>query len=105
MVHFNRFLQGGPKYWGDVENGEVIEFFENGTFSSDRFIECITGNFLMEENKLLIEYNCIGFNTDFENEEGLITFKLEFYSDYFILTPTSGQICIEGCSYKYQNKY
>lgn len=93
---------GGPQYWVDVENGEYIEFFENGTFSSNRFTECIIGKFSIEENKLLLEYNCNGFNAESENEEGFITYKLEFYSDYFILTPTSGPICIEGCSYKFQ---
>ena len=95
---------GGPQYWVDVENGEEIEFFDNGTFSSNRFTECMVGNFSIKENKLLLEYNCNGFNTQLENEEGFITYELEFYSNYFILTPTSGPICIEGCSYKYQNK-
>lgn len=94
---------GGPQYWIAVENGEEIEFFENGTFSSDRFTECIVGNFSINENKLLLEYNCTGFKTQSENEEGFITYELEFYSNYIILTPTSGPICIEGCSYKYQN--
>ena len=93
---------GGPQYWVDVENGEEIEFFKNGTFSSDRFIECSVGNFSIEENKLLLEYNCMGFSTQSENEEGFITYELEFHMNYFILTPTSGPICIEGCSYKYQ---
>lgn len=95
---------GGPQYWINVENGEEIEFFENGTFISDRFSECNTGNFSIEENELFLKYNCIGFNTDIENEKGFITYQLEFYSDYFILTPTSGPICIEGCSSKYQSK-
>jgi len=95
---------GGPQYWVDTENGVEIEFFKNGTFSSDRFSECISGNFSIEENKLLLKYNCLGFNTDVENEEGFITYNLEFFSDYFILTPTSGPICIEGCSYKYQKE-
>jgi len=95
---------GGPQYWVNVDNGEEIEFFNDGTFSSNRFTECTVGNFSIEENKLLLEYNCNGFNTQSENEEGFITYELEFYSNYFILTPTSGPICIEGCSYKYQNK-
>ena len=56
---------GGPQYWVDVENGAEIEFFENGTFSSDRFTECITGNFSIEENKLLLDYNCICYKTFF----------------------------------------
>jgi len=95
---------GGPQYWINVENGEEIQFFENGTFSSNKFTDCISGNFSIVENKLLLKYNCIGFNSDSENEEGLITYKLDFFSNYYILTPTSGPICIEGCSYKYQNK-
>jgi hypothetical protein len=93
---------GGPQYWVDTEHGEEIEFFENGTFSSDRFSECTTGIFSIEEDKLLLEYNCSGFDTEAENDEGIITYNLELFSDYFILTPTSGPICIEGCSYKYQ---
>ena len=95
---------GGPQYWVDTEDGEEIEFFENGTFSSNRFSECTTGNFSIVENKLLLKYKCIGFSTEAENDDGFITFNLEFFSDYFILTPTSGPICIEGCSYKYQKK-
>jgi hypothetical protein len=95
---------GGPQYWVDFENGEEIEFFEDGTFSSDRFTECSIGDFLIEEKTLILEYNCNGFSPQLENEEGFITYELEFYSNYFVLTPTSGPICIEGCSYKYQNK-
>jgi len=94
---------GGSPYWVDTENGVEIEFFENGTFSSNRFTECTTGNFWIEENKLLLEYTCSGFHAESENEEGFITYNLTLYSGYFILTPTSGPICIEGCSYKYQS--
>jgi len=93
---------GGPQYWVAVENGEEIEFFDNSAFSSNRFTECMAGNFSIERNKLLLAYNCNGFSTPSENEEGFITYELNFYSNYFILTPTSGPICIEGCSYKYQ---
>lgn len=93
---------GGPQYWTDVEDGEEITFFDDGTFASNRFSECETGNFSMTDNELLLEYDCNGFDVVSENEEGLITYALELFSDYFILTPTSGPICIEGCSYKYE---
>lgn len=43
---------GGPQYWVDVENGEEIDFYSNGTFSSNRFTECSTGTFSLEENIL-----------------------------------------------------
>ncbi|MDC1162097.1 hypothetical protein OAT18_01510 [Tenacibaculum sp.] len=95
---------GGPQYWVDFENGEEINFLDNGTFSSNKFTECMVGKFSVEENKLLLEYNCDGFNSQSENEQGFITYELQLSSDYFILTPTSGPICIEGCSYKYQKK-
>ncbi|OBQ56416.1 hypothetical protein JJL45_13680 [Tamlana sp. s12] len=95
---------GGPQYWIDVENGHDINFLENGTFTSSRFTECTTGNFSINENKLLLKYNCQDFHSESENEQGYITYDLEFYSDYFIVSPTSGPICNEGCSYKYQKK-
>jgi hypothetical protein len=95
---------GGPQYWVNVENGEEIEFLENGTFTSDRFGECIDGNYSIADNELQLKYSCDGFNSESENEEGFITYKIEIYSNYFLLTPTSGPICIEGCSYKYEKK-
>ena len=95
---------GGPQYWVDVEDGEEIVFFENRIFNSSRYSECTTGVFSLEQNKLLLQYNCDGFESQSENEEGFITYLLEFESDHFIATPISGPICIEGCSYKYQRK-
>ena len=95
---------GGPQYWVDVENGEEIEFFNNGIFNSDRFSECTTGSFSIEQNEILLEYGCSAFNSISQNENGFITYKFEFYSNYFVLTPTSGPTCIEGCSYKYLKK-
>lgn len=94
---------GGEPYWTDVESGEEITFFDDGRFTSNRFTECTTGNFSIAENELLLEYDCVGFDAVSENEEGLITYSLEFFTDYFIVTPTSGPICVEGCSYKYTN--
>jgi hypothetical protein len=98
-------ISGGPQYWVNIENGEEIEFFENGTFSSTRFAECVSGTFSIKENELLLKYNCRGFKPDAENDEGFITYKLKLLPDYFILTPTSGALCIEGCSVKYHNIY
>lgn len=95
---------GGPQYWINVENGEEIEFLENETFTSDRFAECIGGNYSLAANELQLKYNCDGFNSESENEKGFITYKIEIFSNYFLLTPTSGPICIEGCSYKYEKK-
>ncbi|WP_228235564.1 lipocalin family protein [Allomuricauda sp. M10] len=92
---------GGPQYWTDVENGEEIEFQGNGSFSSDRYPECTSGNFSVDEGNLTLEYDCEGFETGTENEEGLITYTLDYGKNTILLTPTS-IICIEGCSYKYE---
>ncbi len=95
---------GGPQYLVEIEDGEEIEFFQSGTFNSDRYTECTTGNFSLEHDELRLEYSCNEFNPIAENENGIITYKLETHSNYFALTPTSGPICIEGCSYIYRRK-
>ena len=95
---------GGPQNWVNVEDGEELVFFENGTFTSSRYLECTTGIFSIEENKLILLYKCDGFESESVNADGFITYNLEFESGYFIATPTSGPICIEGCSYKYLKK-
>ena len=95
---------GGPQYWVDVSNGEEFVFFDNGTFISTRYSECTTGFYLVNENKLILDYDCVDFISPAENKDGQITFNLELGKDSFIASPTSGPICIEGCSYKYQRK-
>ncbi len=95
---------GAPQYWVNQENGKVFEFFENGIFSSDMFAECSIGDFSIEEHQLLLKYNCPNFTSETENDNGFITYTLEFYSNYFILIPTSGPVCIEGCSFKYEKQ-
>ena len=92
---------GGPQYWVTIESGEEFKFLNNGIFSSNKYSECISGNFSTELNKLILNYDCNGFTTGFENSEGAITYEITFESNYFLLTPTS-VICIEGCSYKYK---
>ena len=95
---------GGPQYWVGVEDGEAIEFGENGTFTSSRYAECASGTYFLEGDQLMLLYHCDGFDPGQANENGFITYRLEFFSSYFILTPTSGPLCIEGCSYKYRRQ-
>lgn len=95
---------GGPQYWVDVEDGETLEFTADGTFTSDRYAECATGTYFLEGTELMLLYDCEGFEPASANENGFITYLLEFYPDYFIISPTSGPICIEGCSYKYRRQ-
>ena len=72
---------GGPQYWVDVENGEEIQFFENGTFVSDKFTECTTGDFSILQNELVLDYSCNEFNPISENKDGFITYELVLYSN------------------------
>jgi hypothetical protein len=92
---------GGPQYWVDIESGEEITFLSNGSFESNRFSECKTGEFSIKSNELFLTYTCDGFTSGMENPEGAITYKLTLKSNYLILTPTS-VLCFEGCSYKYK---
>lgn len=92
---------GGPQYWVDVDNGEELTFSSDGGFSSNRFSGCTNGDFEIESDELKLSYNCDGFESGFENSEGFITYIITFESDYFLITPTSGAICTDGCSYKY----
>ncbi|MBC2838147.1 hypothetical protein [Robiginitalea sp. SC105] len=50
---------------------------------------------------MVLRYDCDGMEPVALNEDGAITYQLVYYRDYFIVTPTSGPVCIEGCSYKY----
>ncbi|GHA51709.1 hypothetical protein GCM10007103_35190 [Salinimicrobium marinum] len=92
---------GGPQYWVDIENGEEFTFLSNGSFESNKFSECTTGDFLVESKELFLNYNCDGFTSGFETPEGAITYRFTFEDNYLILTPTS-VVCVEGCSYKYK---
>lgn len=94
---------GGPQYWISIENGNTIEFSNDGTFSSNNFTACTIGNYYIEDKKLILEYTCDDFVTEAMNEDKLITYNIKsFESTSLILTSTSGPICTEGCSSKYE---
>lgn len=95
---------GESQYWVDIENGEELIFYEDKTFVSNKYSECTNGIFSIEMDELSLKYLCDEFESEQENQNGLITFTIEFKADYFIVTPTSGPMCIEGCSYKYRKQ-
>ncbi len=92
---------GGPQYWVEIENGEEITFLENGNFVSSFYPDCSTGSFTADGSELILKYDCDGFTTGFENEEGAITFTMTFASTNLVLSPTR-VFCIEGCSNHYK---
>lgn len=92
---------GGPQIIQQIEDGEEFIFKADGTFSTTRWQECTTGNFLITEDLLTLNYGCEGFKTGAENDRGALTYLIRFGSDSFILVPTS-VICTDGCSYTYK---
>lgn len=93
---------GGPQYWVDVPDGDEFTFLVNGTFTTTQFPNCNEGSYFIEESELRLQYNCEEPDTPYQAD--LITYNLELKSGYFLATPTSGPICIEGCSYKFEKK-
>lgn len=91
---------GGPQYWIIIEDGEEIEFYSDGKFTSNRSLECTTGSFVLNGENLSMKYGCEDYEEGIENKDGLITYHIAFEEGDMLLTPTS-VICIEGCSYKY----
>lgn len=95
---------GGPQYFVENDSNEIIDFFDNGKFQSNKYDKCTEGIFRLEEKKIFFKYECDNFIAQNENEDGFIVYKLELYTDYFLLRPFSGPFCIEGCSYKYERE-
>jgi len=96
---------GGPQYWVSVDDGYQLSFSGNETFTSTQYTECEDGVFFINSDMSVLSflYGCNGFTTAAQNSNGLITYAIKtFDKDSFILTPTSGPICIEGCSYKFE---
>lgn len=95
---------GGPQYWITVDNGYELTFSSDQDFTSTLYNDCNGGIFSINDDlsKLSFDYNCVGFTDIAQGTDGLITYDIEtFDKNHFILTPTSGPICIEGCSYKF----
>ena len=92
---------GSNPEWTTVENGYIYTFYINGNFTSNRFSECLEGNYTISENNLILDYGCTDFNTGIETPAGTFIEDYTFEGEYLILTPTY-LTCIEGCSYKFK---
>lgn len=87
--------------WQPVENGYEYNFNSDNTFSSTRFEECMTGNFVVTDNLLRLTFDCDDFQTGFENDNNEIVEMIDFDDGNLILTPTYLN-CDEGCDYKFE---
>ena len=92
---------GGETDWQVVENGPEFEFTGTGTFTDTHYESCSTGTYVIANDVLQLLYNCPDFENNAIDEDGFITYAIAFGANFFILTPTSGPTCIEGCSYRY----
>lgn len=89
---------GGNAQWPETFNdGYSYTFNEDGSFTSNRFPECIEGTYLISEFYLTLNYGCSEFATGFDST-GVLKEKYRFEDLKMILTPTY-LTCIEGCDY------
>lgn len=90
--------------WETIENGNIIRFSENMSYTSDAFPTC-SSNPQNDGTYLLNTNNDISFVTITlecsEANNGIIelTYQFSFEDDFLILSPTFG--CDEGCAFKY----
>lgn len=97
---------GGPQIKTPVENGAEFIFIDNENFSSTLFSECNKGKYAIDNNlnELILKYDCETFTSIAQNKNREIIYFYSMKSNYFILSPKSNPICIEGCSYKYERQ-
>lgn len=91
----------GSGNWSSVENGYTYNFLANGQFTSTRFSECSTGNYVIDSNQLTLDFDCDGFTTGIEEPEGTFIENYTFESNTIILVPNY-ILCIEGCGWKFE---
>lgn len=91
----------GSGGWNSVENGYKYTFSSNNKFKSDRFSECTNGEYNIDSNQLILNYDCEGFTTGIENPQGTFIEEISFTASNMILRPTYLG-CIEGCGWKFK---
>lgn len=91
----------GSGTWQPVEDGFMYTFYSDGNFISNKFRECTTGNYSIEGNKLILDYDCEGFTTGLEEPEGVFIEEISYIPGFILLDPVYVR-CIEGCGYKYK---
>ena len=91
---------GSNAQWTSATNSYIYQFMENGSFISNRFSECTTGTYTIENDKLILNFGCEGFTTGIESPQGTFIEQMRFENGYLILKPTYLN-CIEGCGWKF----
>lgn len=63
--------------WETIENGDITEFYNNGTFQN-LFLDCEIGNYSLQDNSL--HFNCNS------GESSIFSFSLENNNDILIVS-------------------
>ncbi len=107
LTETGMFDYQGGNYWHSVENGYTRTFETNETFTSNQFLDCTYGTYILSETEgtLSLIYGCEGFTEGGWYGgtfiEGTFIENYAFSGQYLILTPT--YYCgDEGCSYKFK---
>jgi len=94
---------GSSPEWIEVDENESYYYILNDdtTFSSNKYIECLTGEYIYDESSFSMIYDCEDFTIGVENPPG--TFKEIYYfeNSNLIITPDYFD-CDEGCLYKFK---
>ena len=94
-------MSGSNGEWKTVENGYTYTFNIDGSFESDRFIECVRGSYELSDIKLTLNYPCSNFDSGFyENPKGILIESYRIINNELILSPK--YILCENCAFKFE---
>ncbi len=80
--------------WRKVENGTVLTFKADQSFTDRDHPQCQTGKYKMEANQFTLSYNCSDYKEALSHSYEL--------KDGFLYTQPLTLVCTDGCDYKYQ---
>ena len=94
-------MSGSSGEWKTIENGYSYTFNIDGSFESDRFDDCLQGNYELSDVKLTLNYSCSNFNSGFnENPIGTFIESYRIINNELVLSPE--YILCENCAFKFE---
>lgn len=92
---------GGPQYYVEATDGEVLNFYDNGRFSSNKYPGCHNGTYSVDDDIITLNFNCGAFDMRFPELDGIMRYSHTIEANKLNLIPRT-LMCIEGCSYEYE---
>lgn len=87
--------------WQQPDSTYHYIFYDDNTFTSNRFLECDYGTYTYTENTIELNFGCENFTTGIENPPGVFIESYSFENNHLILVPTYLS-CDEGCGWKFK---